>query len=121
MTSQYIVASNSAHDGTKVPHPDVSTGSGVDLGATANIGATPTMATLAASMQSTPGFYSRGLLYDSDVVVINCGPDKKKRAYAAPMQPAASPPDRAKKLAKEPVGEARGYEEIRARIGKGKK
>ena len=42
---------------------------------TANIGATPTMATLAASMQSTPGFYSRELLYDSDVVVINCGPE----------------------------------------------
>ena len=40
-----------------------------------------------------------------------CGHEKKK-------YPAAEKP---KKAVKEPVPEAKGYEEIRARIGKGKK
>ena len=72
-STQYTVASNAAYDGTKCPHPDVSIGSGVDIAATANVGATPTMATLAAAMQGTPGFYSRELLKDSDITVINPG------------------------------------------------
>ena len=42
-----------------------------------------------------------------------CGHDKKKQSYAAPDKP--------KELVKEPVPAAKGYEEIRARIGKGKK
>ena len=42
-----------------------------------------------------------------------CGHDKKKQSYVAP--------DRPKELAKKPVPEAKGYEEIRARIGRGKK
>ena len=49
-----------------------------------------------------------------------CGHDKKKASYAAPMQPPPVP-EHPKKLVKEPAGEAKGYEEIRARIGKGKK
>ena len=40
-STQYTVASNAAYDGTKCPHPDVSVGSGVDIAATANVGATP--------------------------------------------------------------------------------
>ena len=72
-STQYTVASNAAYDGTKCPHPDVSIGSGVDIAATANVGATPTMATLAAAMQGTPGFYSRELLKDSDITIINPG------------------------------------------------
>ena len=74
-STQYTVASNAAYDGTVCPHPDVSVGSGVDVGATANIGATPTMQTLAAAMQGNPGFYSRELLKDSDITVINVGPE----------------------------------------------
>ena len=46
-----------------------------------------------------------------------CGPDKK---HVAPMQP-PSVPEQPKRPVKEPAGEAKGYEEIRARIGKGKK
>ena len=72
-STQYAVASNAAYDGAKCAHPDVSIGSGVDLAATANVGATPTMATLAAAMQGTPGFYSRELLKDSDITIINPG------------------------------------------------
>ena len=49
-----------------------------------------------------------------------CGHDKNKQSYAALMQ-APSVPERPKKPVKEPAGEAKGYEEIRARIGKGKK
>ena len=49
-----------------------------------------------------------------------CGHDKKKQSYAAPMQPPPVP-DKPQKPVKEPAGEAKGYEEIRARIGKGKK
>jgi len=41
-----------------------------------------------------------------------CGPDKTKR-----MQPPPAPP-KPKKAVKEPVPEAKGYEEIRARIKK---
>ena len=73
--TQYTVASNAAYDGTKCPHPDVSIGSGVDIAATANVGATPTMATLAAAMQGSPGFYSRELLKDSDITIISVGPE----------------------------------------------
>ena len=47
-------------------------------------------------------------------------PDKRKASYAAPMQ-APSAPEEPKKAVREPAGEAKGYEEIRARIGKGKK
>ena len=72
-STQYTVASNAAYDGTKCPHPDVSIGSGVDIGASANVGATPTMATLAAAMQDTPRFHSRALLKDSDITIINPG------------------------------------------------
>ena len=71
--TQYTVKSNAAYSGDACPHPDVSTGSGVDIAATANVGATPTMATLAAAMQGTPGFYSRELLKDSDITIINPG------------------------------------------------
>ena len=71
--TQYTVASNASYDGTKCPHPDVSVGSGVDIAATANVGSTPTMATLAAAMQGSPGFYSRELLKDSDITIINPG------------------------------------------------
>ena len=81
MSTQYTVASNAAYDGTKCPHPDVSIGSGVDVGVTANIGATPTMATLASAMQATPEFYNRELLYDSDIVVVNIGPEFGLLAY----------------------------------------
>ena len=42
-----------------------------------------------------------------------CGEDKKKCS--------AAPSEKPKKAVKEPVPEAKGYEEIRARIGKGKK
>ncbi len=49
-----------------------------------------------------------------------CGHDRKKQSYAAPMLPPPVP-EQPKKLVKEPAGEAKGYEEIRARIGKGKK
>ena len=72
-STQYQVASNPAYDGTKCPHLDVSIGSGVDIAATANVGATPTMATLASAMQGNPGFYSRELLKDSDITIVNPG------------------------------------------------
>ena len=72
-STQYTVKTNAAYDGTACPHPDVSIGSGVDLAATANVGATPTMATLAAAMQGSPGYYSRELLKDSDITIINPG------------------------------------------------
>ena len=48
-----------------------------------------------------------------------CGHDKKKASYAAPMQ-GPPVPEQPKKPVREPAGEAKGYEEIRARIGKGK-
>ena len=72
-STQYTVKSNASYDGSGCPHPDVSIGSAVDVGVTANVGATPTMATLAAAMQGTPGFYSRELLKDSDITIINPG------------------------------------------------
>ena len=74
-STQYTVKTNAAYDGTACPHPDVSIGSGVDVAATANVGATPTMATLAAAMQGNPGYYTRELLKDSDIVVVNLGPE----------------------------------------------
>ena len=42
-----------------------------------------------------------------------CGHDRKKYP--------AAPTEKPKKAVKEPVPEAKGYDEIRARIGKGKK
>ena len=72
-STQYTVKSNASYDGSGVPHPDVSIGSAIDVGVTANVGATPTMATLAATMQGTPRFYSRQLLKDSDITNINPG------------------------------------------------
>ena len=50
-----------------------------------------------------------------------CGHDKKKQSYAAPMQGPPAAPDKPKKLVKEPVPVAKDYDEIRARIRKGKK
>ena len=70
----YQVATNT-YDGSVCPMPDVSVGSGVNIAATANVGATPTMATLAAAMQGNPGYYMRELLKDSDIVVVNLGPE----------------------------------------------
>ena len=72
-STQYTVKSNAAYDGTACPHPDVSTGSGVDIGATANVGSPVTMAALASAMQG--GFYSRELLKDSDITITNVGPE----------------------------------------------
>ena len=74
MSTQYTVATNT-YDGSVCPHPDCSVGSGCDIAATANVGATPTMATLAAAMQGNPGFHTRELLKDSDIVVVNLGPE----------------------------------------------
>ena len=71
-STQYTVASNAAYDGTKVPHPDVSVGSGVDVAVSA-LGSGGTMAALATAMQS--GFYSREALKDSDITIINVGPE----------------------------------------------
>ena len=70
----YTVSTNTT-TGQQCPHPDVSIGSGVDIAATANVWATPTMATLAAAMQGNPGYYSREILKDSDIVVVNLGPE----------------------------------------------
>ena len=70
----YTVGTNT-YTGQHCPMPDVSVGSGVDIAATANVGATPTMQTLAAGMQGNPGFFTRELLKDSDIVVVNCGPE----------------------------------------------
>ena len=69
--TQYTVASNAAYDGTKCPHPDVSIGSGVDLAVTA-LGSGGTMASLHTAMTN---FYSREALKDSDVTIINVGPE----------------------------------------------
>ena len=68
--TQYTVKSNAAYSGDACPHPDVSTGSGVDIAATANVGSPATMANLATAMQN---FYSRELLKDSDITIINPG------------------------------------------------
>ena len=73
-STQYTVASNAAYDGSKCPHPDVSIGSGVDIGPTA-LGSGGTMASLATAMQAAPAFYSRELLKDSDITIINVGPE----------------------------------------------
>ena len=61
-STQYQVASNAAYDGTKVPHPDVSIGSGVDVAVTA-LGSGGTMAALATAIKN--GFYSREALKDT--------------------------------------------------------
>ena len=68
--ASYVVATNT-FTGQHCPHPDVSVGSAVDIAATAAVGGTPTMSTLAAAMEGSPGFYTRELLKDSDVVVVN--------------------------------------------------
>ena len=67
----YTVKSTAAYDGTAVPHPDVSIGSGVDVALTA-IGGGGTMAALHTGMTN---FYSREALRDSDVTIINVGPE----------------------------------------------
>ena len=66
------------------------------------------------------------LSYSEDIPGRKCGHDKKKQSYAAPkptqggvLQPPPVP-DKPQKPVKEPAGEAKGYEEIRARLGKGK-
>ena len=56
-----------------------------------------------------------------DMLGRKCGHDKKKQFYAAPMQGPPAAPDKRKKLVKEPVPVAKDYDELRARIGKGKK
>ena len=48
-----------------------------------------------------------------------CGRDKREHSYAVGQPPPV--PEKPQKPVKEPAGEAKGYEEIRARIGKGKK
>jgi hypothetical protein len=73
MSTQYSVAALT-YTGEQVGHPDVSTGSGIDIAATAAVGSTPTMSTLAAALQGSPGFYTRELLKDSDIVCVNLGP-----------------------------------------------
>ena len=70
-STQYTVASNAAYDGTKCPHPDVSIGSGVDIGPSA-LGSGGTMASLHTAIAN---FYSREVLKDSDITVINVGPE----------------------------------------------
>ena len=70
-STQCQVASNAAYDGTKCPHPDVSVGAGVDV-AVAALGSGGTMATLHTAMTN---FYSREALKDSDITVINVGPE----------------------------------------------
>ena len=70
-STQYTVKSNASYDGTACPHPDVSIGSGVDVALTA-IGGGGTMAALHTGMTN---FYSREALRDSDVTIINVGPE----------------------------------------------
>ena len=70
-STQYAVASNAPYDGTKVPHPDVSVGSGVDVAVTA-LGSGGTMAALHTAMTN---FYSREALKDNDITIINVGPE----------------------------------------------
>ena len=68
---QYHVASNAAYDGTKCPHPDVSTVSGVDVAVTA-LGSGGAMAALQKAMTN---FYNREALKDNDVTIIHLGPE----------------------------------------------
>ena len=70
----YTVASIAGYDGSVCPHPDVSTGSGVDVAKTC-LGSSGTMAALATAMQGSPGFYTREALLDSDLVCVNVGPE----------------------------------------------
>ena len=70
-STPYTVKSNAAYDGTATPHPDVSIGSGVDIALTA-IGGGGTMAALHTGMTNV---YSREALHDSDVTIINVGPE----------------------------------------------
>ena len=70
-STQYTVKSNASYDGTACPHPDVSIGSGVDVALTA-IGGGGTMAALHTGMTN---FYWREALRDSDVTIINVGPE----------------------------------------------
>ena len=70
----YTVASIAGYDGSVCPHPDVSVGSGVDVAKTC-LGSSGTMAALATQMQGSPSFYTREALLDSDLVVVNVGPE----------------------------------------------
>ena len=70
-STPYTVKSNAAYDGTATPHPDVSIGSGVDVALSA-LGSGGTMASLHTAMTN---FYSREALKDSDVTIINVGPE----------------------------------------------
>ena len=70
-STAYTVKSNAAYDGTATPHPDVSISSGVDV-ATTSLGSGGTMAALHTAMTN---FYSREALKDSDVTIINVGPE----------------------------------------------
>ena len=70
-STPYAAKFNAAYDGTATPHPDVSIGSGVDVALTA-IGGGGTMAALHTGMTN---FYSREALHDSDVTIINVGPE----------------------------------------------
>ena len=67
----YATATN-AYDGTVCPHPDVTAGSGINVGVTSGL---TTMTALATAMQGNPGYYQRELLKDSDCCVINVGPE----------------------------------------------
>ena len=70
-STPYSVKSIAAYDGTATPHPDVSIGSGVDVAVTA-LGSGGTMDALHTAMTN---FYSREALADSDVTIINVGPE----------------------------------------------
>ena len=76
----YTVKSNASYDGTSCPHPDVSIGSGVDVAVTC-LSTGGTMASLANGLQGNPGFYSREAQKDSDVVVVNLGPELGLLSY----------------------------------------
>ena len=70
----YTVASIAGYDGSVCPRPDVSTGSGADV-AKSCLGSSGTMSALATAMQGSPSFYTREVLLDSDLVVVNVGPE----------------------------------------------
>ena len=70
-STPYTIKSNAAYDGTAVPTPDVSIGSGISVAETA-IGPGGTMAALHQGMTT---FYSSEALHDSDVTIVNVGPE----------------------------------------------
>ena len=67
----YTTATNT-YDGTVVTHPDVTAGSGINVGVTSGL---TTLTALATAMQGNPGYYQRELRKDSDCCVINVGPE----------------------------------------------